>query len=52
MVNGTVDCDLAPLDLPDAQFSLLSKPPPGDFGDFVLDLLAGDVILLPSHRPQ
>ena len=41
MVSGTVDSVLP--DLPDAQLSLLSKP--GDFGDFVLDLFAGDVIL-------
>jgi len=47
MVSGTAD-GLLP-DLPEAQFSLLSKP--GDFGDFVLDLLAGDVIL-PSESAQ
>jgi len=42
MVSGTSDWDFPVL--PDAQLSLLSKP--GDLGDFVLDLSAGDVISL------
>jgi len=45
MVSGTDDWDFPVLpDLPDAQLSLLSKP--GDLGDFVMDLSAGDVISL------
>jgi len=47
IVSGTVDSVLP--DLPDAQLSRLSNP--GDLGDLVLDLLAGDVISLSVQLP-